>query len=152
MMHEILFLNQKLKNKHVKSNPITGLDRPWGFQEFEAPRFQYNRHMNVVTLSALRTGRLYPRKYSWYSFLLHVESTPGQEGLCQWKIPITPSGIEPATFRFVAQCLNQLRHHVSHKTCRRGEQTKLRMTHKFNIIVVGVRIMILTKKCNNIPW
>ena len=43
-----------------KSNPITGLDRPWGFQEVEVPRFQDSRHMKVVRLSALRTGRLYP--------------------------------------------------------------------------------------------
>jgi len=29
------------------------------------------------------------------------------EGLCQWKMPMTPSGIETATFRFLAQSLNR---------------------------------------------
>jgi hypothetical protein len=42
------------------SIPITGLDRPLGFQEVKAPRFIDNRHMKVVRLSALHTGRLYP--------------------------------------------------------------------------------------------
>ena len=41
------------------NNPITGLDRPWRFQEVEAPRFQDSRHMKAVRLSALRTGCFY---------------------------------------------------------------------------------------------
>jgi len=45
--------------RYRQSNPITGLGRPKGFQDVEAPRFQDNLHMKEVRLSALRTGRLY---------------------------------------------------------------------------------------------
>jgi len=35
------------------------MDRPRGFQDDEVPRLKDNRHVKVVRLSALRTGRLY---------------------------------------------------------------------------------------------
>ena len=38
------------------------MDRACEFQEADAPRFQDSRHILVDTLSALRTGRLYPQE------------------------------------------------------------------------------------------
>jgi len=66
-----------------KSNPNTDLDRLIRFQEVEAPRFQDNRHMKVVRLSAVRTPPpLPPRNYSWYSYLLGDRSSTVVKVLC----------------------------------------------------------------------
>jgi len=50
------------KDVKGKAIPLQALDRPRGFQKIEVPRLQENRHMKVVRLSFLRTGRLYPQE------------------------------------------------------------------------------------------
>jgi hypothetical protein len=85
------------------SCPYTGLNRPLGFQEAEAPRFVDNRHVKVARLSFVLTGRLYFTRYPWYSFLLDAESTPQGHSAAGRIQSVTPSGNEPATFRLVEQ-------------------------------------------------
>jgi hypothetical protein len=77
--------------------------------------------MKVVKLSALHTGRLYtppPPSQETSGVLISgttrvdAEAIVRPEGLSQREVSLTPSGIKSATFRFVAQCLNQVRHRV----------------------------------------
>jgi hypothetical protein len=42
----------------LKQPPVQSLT----FLEVEATRFQDNRHIHLISLSALRTGRLYPQE------------------------------------------------------------------------------------------
>jgi len=92
-----------------KAVPLQAWSGPEGSRNLTFP-VTWQRHRMVIRLSALRTGRLYPQKM--ILVLIHVKgwvdpkAIVRPEGLCQWKISMTPTGIESATFRFVAQHLN----------------------------------------------
>jgi hypothetical protein len=70
--------------------------------------------MKVARFSALRTGRLYSPVRSAWMVLMYVwgwvdsRAIARPEGLCHWKIPMTPAGNKPATFWLIAQGLHQL--------------------------------------------
>jgi len=48
---------REIKGKVIPEQARTG---PGGFQEVEVSRFKDSRHMKVLRLSVLSTGRLYP--------------------------------------------------------------------------------------------
>ena len=74
----------------------------------QGSQISWQRHRMVVGCQPYAPAAFTPRKYSWYSFLLEAESTPGpycdQKDFMSMKNPLTPAGIEPATFRFAALC------------------------------------------------
>jgi len=96
--------------------PLQAWTGPEGSRMFGIPDFKTNRHTKEVKLSALGTGRFYPQEI--FVGLISVRGwviprvVVRVDGLCQWTFLIISSGIGPATFRLVAQYLNQLRHRV----------------------------------------
>jgi hypothetical protein len=105
-------VGSEVKQSHHRPGQALRVPGGWGFQIS-----RHSAHESSKVVSRTHRSPLPPRKYSWYSFLLrgwaNSRTIAQTEGLCQWKIPVTPQGIEPATFRLLAQCLNQLSHRVT---------------------------------------
>jgi len=85
----------KIKQSYYRPGP-----GPEGSRRLRLPISRQMAHEGGKVVSPTHRPPLPPRKYSWYSFLLEAESTPGSlvhpEGLCQWKIPVTPTNPRPS--------------------------------------------------------
>jgi hypothetical protein len=90
----------RCKGKGIPLQAWTGLDRPG-----QALRVPAGWGSQISRQSAHEGG-----KVLIFFRLSRPRAIGRPEGLCEWKIRVTQSGIDPATFRLVAQCLNQLRH------------------------------------------
>jgi hypothetical protein len=70
--------------KNSRVNSVTGRGGPYGCEASRLPCFIDNGLTYGGEVSLMRrTAVLYPKKDSWYSFLLEAESTPGPQ--CGWK-------------------------------------------------------------------
>jgi hypothetical protein len=109
-----------------KGFPLQAWNGSWGSRRLRLLDFLDFGTMKVVRSSPLRTGRLHPQEFSWYSFL-EAQSTPGHmvPSVASEKIPSDTTGIDPETFRLVAltttlpQALPSIGRVFKYKRCTR---------------------------------
>jgi hypothetical protein len=88
-----------------KAHPLQAMQAQRGLGELTLLDFSTTA-LYGGRLSASRTGRFYPQGHPWYSWPWYPRAMVYSEGNMSQKTPVTRPGINPGTFRLVAQRLN----------------------------------------------
>ena len=106
----------KVKKSHYRPGQVQRVPGDWGSKISRQSAREGGKVLSPTHRPPLPPGNIPGTHFCWG--WVNLRDTVRPEGLCQWKISMSPSGIELATFRLVAQCLNQLSYLMPHSYVR----------------------------------
>jgi hypothetical protein len=101
------------KQSHYRPEQALRVPGGWDCQISRQSAHEGGQACHPYALAAFTPQKIFLVLFSVSSWV-EPRAIVRPEVLFQWKIPMTPLGIEPATFWFVVQCLNHLCHRVPH--------------------------------------
>ena len=107
----VLITVRALSTRQGQCNPCTGLDRTFGLPEDNAPKIsRQSVHAGDKVVSPAHRSPMSPGNIPviYVRGWVDPRAIIRPEGLSQWKIPMKPSGIKPATFRHRVPFYQQL--------------------------------------------
>ena len=104
-----------------KAIPLQARTDPQGCRRLRPTESLGSRHVKAIWLSVFILQKISLVLTCVWGYVSRTAIVQ-PEGLSQWKITITSSGIEPTTLLLLAQCLNQLRHTLLVRTNSKGRE------------------------------